>query len=182
MFIFTCPFCHQKFNAEQEWSGRSADCPACGKRIIITSKPKPYAIWILVILLISCCGGVIQVAWDEVRLYQYKQYLKSIDFNNPPAMDFKYVCLDMIKSYATGCTILGIPMTGPYLTRSEAAQRISDKYLYRIGNLSSVYRDIIGARENVASIKRLNVLEQEYFQKQRQEQQKVLKKIKTYWW
>ena len=73
-------------------------------------------------------------------------------------------------------------MTGPYLTRSEAAQRISDKYLYRIGNLSSVYRDIIGARENVASIKRLNVLEQEYFQKQRQEQQKVLKKIKTYWW
>lgn len=161
-FIAQCPHCKQQFYAQSEWIGQNTNCLSCGKTFTIQIQPKPnsslktkrYAIWILVILLISCCGGVIQVVCDEVRLYQYKQYLKSIDFNPPPAMDFKYVCLDIIKSYATGCTILGILTTGPFLSHSEAVQRISDKYLYRTGN-PSIFRAIIHARESIANLKAL---------------------------
>ena len=36
MFILTCPFCRQKFSAENEWIGQQASCPGCNQTITIT--------------------------------------------------------------------------------------------------------------------------------------------------
>ena len=42
-FTFTCPHCQQKFEADEEWIGMQAECPACKQNITIakeTEQPK----------------------------------------------------------------------------------------------------------------------------------------------
>lgn len=39
-FIFTCPHCTQKMEAESEWIGQQAECPCCNKDITITEQKK----------------------------------------------------------------------------------------------------------------------------------------------
>lgn len=34
-FISTCPYCKKDFEAEEQWIGRIAACPSCGKQIVI---------------------------------------------------------------------------------------------------------------------------------------------------
>lgn len=36
-FTFTCPHCGQKIEAEEEWIGQEAECPCCGKDIVVCS-------------------------------------------------------------------------------------------------------------------------------------------------
>ena len=38
-FNTECPFCHQKVQAEEEWQGQQAECPACSK-IFVIIKPQ----------------------------------------------------------------------------------------------------------------------------------------------
>lgn len=35
MFLFSCPFCKQKIEAQTEWIGKQAQCPYCGKTVVI---------------------------------------------------------------------------------------------------------------------------------------------------
>ena len=35
-FIFNCPHCGERLEAQDDWDGRSAKCPTCNKHIIIT--------------------------------------------------------------------------------------------------------------------------------------------------
>ncbi len=39
-FIFKCPHCNQKLEAEDEWIGQQVDCPACGRTIKIQKSEK----------------------------------------------------------------------------------------------------------------------------------------------
>ena len=39
-FDFTCPFCSQVMQCEDEWRGRQAKCPTCGKNITL-NPPSP---------------------------------------------------------------------------------------------------------------------------------------------
>ena len=78
MFIFTCPHCQTRFQAENEWSGQSSSCPPCQQEIIITRKNLlgekkkiilGIGIPVMILLLIMCSSGIYFV-WEDNNIME----------------------------------------------------------------------------------------------------------------
>ena len=88
MFIFTCPHCQTRFQAENEWSGQSSSCPHCQQEIIITRKNLlgekkkiilGIGIPVMILLLIMCSSGIYFVWEDNNIMESYARRFRASD-------------------------------------------------------------------------------------------------------